>query len=156
MDPTCGTTLPLSSSLEIVLSRAAVTSAVEECRADIRTRGHEVRGNDRDENSARFQDGDRTFTSVAADRVDHYVNRTHNVRKIAGSIVDHVCGTETAGVVHVLRPNDGNNVEARVRCKLDREGAHVACRAKNQNGVTDFWTCMLEQHLPCRHRDDRQ
>src|SRR5204862_3429584 len=28
---------------------------VEECRADIRTRGHEVRGNDRDEKSARFR-----------------------------------------------------------------------------------------------------
>jgi len=60
-------------------------------------------------------------------------------------MVDHVFGTETAGVVHVLSPNNGNNVEARVRCKLDRKGAHVACRAENQNGLTDFWTCMLEQ-----------
>ena len=26
-------------------------------------------------------------------------------------MVDHVCGTETAGVVHVLSPNNGNNVK---------------------------------------------
>jgi len=129
---------------------------VEECRADIRARRHEVRGNDRDENSARFQDGDRTFTSVAADRVDHDVNRTPNTRKTACSIVDRICGTETSGVIHILGPNDGNNVEARVRGKLDRERAHVARRAANENGVTHFRTCMLEQHLPCRHRDDRQ
>src|SRR3954470_15637554 len=60
---------------------------VEKCRADIRTRGHEIRRNDGDENSARFQDGDRTFTTVAADRVNHDVNRTRNVRKITGLIV---------------------------------------------------------------------
>jgi len=80
---------------------------------------------------------------VAADRVDHYVNRRQNVRKIARSIVDHICGTETSGVIHILSPNDGYNMEARVRGKLDREGAHVACRAENQNGLTDFGTCML-------------
>jgi hypothetical protein len=47
-------------------------------------------------------------------------------------------------------------METRVCGKLNREGADVAGRAENQHSVTGCWTCMLEQHLPCRHRDNWQ
>src|SRR5208337_750719 len=112
------------------------------------------RRHNRHEDPALLQNAKRSLPRISSNRVDHHVDRRHNILELCRLVVHNLLSAQTSYILEIGGPRSCEDLQACILRELHGICAHVARRSMDKNRLSGFRFSMLEQHLPGSDRYD--